>query len=153
METKFNRKRRRRGGRGGLSTANFAFAIAATILLSLTSLSCSTLLNAVSHEHITADRIRFLAIGDWGGQSTYPYYTEEQYETAQGMARVASAGSSVISSSNEQQKDDQRPAASFIISLGDNFYWNGFQEGIDGKMRYDATFDQVYNHEELQVPW
>ena len=150
METKVNR-RRRRGGGGGLSTANFAIATT-TILLSLTSLSCSTLLNAVSHEHITADRIRFLAIGDWGGQSTYPYYTEEQYETAQGMARVASAGSTVISSSNEQQQQE-RPAASFVISLGDNFYWNGFQEGIDGKMRYEATFDQVYNHEELQVPW
>lgn len=143
METKVNRRRRRGGG--GLSTANFAIATT-TILLSLTSLSCSTLLNAVSHEHITADRIRFLAIGDWGGQSTYPYYTEEQYETAQGMARVASAGSSVP---NEQE----HPPASFVISLGDNFYWNGFQEGIDGKMRYEATFDQVYNHEELQVPW
>ena len=150
METKVNRRRRRGGG--GLSTATFAIAATTTILLSLTSLSCSTLLNAVSHEHITANRIRFLAIGDWGGQSTYPYYTEEQYETAQGMARVASAGSTVISSSNEQQQQE-RPAASFVISLGDNFYWNGFQEGIDGKMRYEATFDQVYNHEELQVPW
>ena len=148
METKFNRRRRRGGG-----GCFIAIATTTTILLSLTSLSCSTLLNAVSHEHITADRIRFLAIGDWGGQSTYPYHTEEQVETAQGMARVASAGSSVISSSNEQQQDDKRPAASFIISLGDNFYWNGFQEGIDGKMRYEATFDQVYNHEELQVPW
>lgn len=99
-----------------------------------------------SSEHIHASRLRFLAIGDWGGQDTYPYYTEEQWETAQGMARVASAG-------GVGMNDDDRPAASFVLSLGDNFYWNGFQEGVDVDMRYQATFENVYHHEELQLPW
>lgn len=100
-----------------------------------------------SNEFVNATRIRFLAIGDWGGQASYPYYTEEQWETAQGMARVASAGGT------DMFDEHDRPAASFVLSLGDNFYWNGFQEGIDVEMRYEYTFEKVYNHDELQVPW
>lgn len=100
-----------------------------------------------SNEFVNATRIRFLAIGDWGGQASYPYYTEEQWETAQGMARVASAGGT------ELFNEHDRPAASFVLSLGDNFYWNGFQEGIDVETRYEYTFEKVYHHEELQLPW
>ena len=122
----------------------------ALLLLLPTHISCSKLYTALSHEQVDASTIRFLAIGDWGGQSEYPYYTEEQWETAQGMARVASEGFI------EGQGEQQQPAASFVLSLGDNFYWNGFEHGMDAMdvdMRYHATFDQVYNHDELQLPW
>ena len=100
---------------------------------------------SLSEGHIEASRLRFLAIGDWGGQDSYPYHTEEQWETAQGMARVASKGG--------VDMDENRPAASFVLSLGDNFYWNGFQEGVDVEMRYQETFEKVYHHDELQLPW
>mmetsp|Transcript_10179 Transcript_10179/g.22637 ORF Transcript_10179/g.22637 Transcript_10179/m.22637 type:complete len:385 (+) Transcript_10179:147-1301(+) len=100
-----------------------------------------------SNEYVNANRLRFLAIGDWGGQASYPYYTEEQWETAQGMARVASAGGM------ELDDEHDRPAASFVLSLGDNFYWNGLEEGIDVETRYEMTFEKVYHHEELQLPW
>ena len=102
---------------------------------------------ALDFEAIDSSRLRFVAIGDWGGQDTYPYYTEEQWETAQGMARVASSGGA----GGEGGRD--RPAASFVLSLGDNFYWNGFQEGVDVELRYRETFENVYHHPELQLPW
>jgi tartrate-resistant acid phosphatase type 5 len=96
----------------------------------LSSLVLSTPPTSASH----TDKLRFLAIGDWGGQDEYPYYTEEQWEVAQGMAKVAS--------------DD----AAFVLALGDNFYFHGLQ-GIDDEERYQATFEKVYHQEELQVPW
>ena len=135
-----NHYRRKRG---------VGLALCAIIFATITPTSFAT--DAVSHEHLTnTSRLRFLAIGDWGGQSTYPYYTEEQWETAQGMARVASEGGM-----GEDKYDDDRPPASFVLSLGDNFYWNGVAHPhpMVAQMRYEATFDQVYHHDELQLPW
>jgi len=102
-----------------------------------------------SSEHIEASRLRFLALGDWGGQDTYPYYTEEQWETAQGMSRVAAA----VNNSGADENGSHRPAAEFVVSLGDNFYWNGFQEDVDEEMRFQETFEKVYHQTELQLPW
>lgn len=62
------------------------------------------------------------------------------------MARVASAG-------GVEAVEHDRPPASFVLSLGDNFYWNGFEEGVDVEMRYQETFEKVYSHPELQMPW
>ncbi|KAL7544090.1 hypothetical protein ACHAXR_013540 [Thalassiosira sp. AJA248-18] len=105
-----------------------------------------------STEYIDTSRLRFLALGDWGGQDLYPYYTEEQWETAQGMARVASAGGISASGGDEHIS----PAATFVLSLGDNFYWNGIQEDVDEvdvETRFQETFEKVYHHPELQLPW
>ena len=83
-----------------------------------------------------ADNLRFLAISDWGGQHGFPYSTEPQRETALGMAEVAKAG------------------ASFVLALGDNFYCYGLSgEEEENDVRFQETFENVYHHEELQVPW
>ncbi|KAL7545207.1 hypothetical protein ACHAWF_008560 [Thalassiosira exigua] len=103
----------------------------------------SPVLGSTATEQINTSRLRFLAFGDWGGQEQYPYYTEEQWMTAQGMARVA----------GKDFGDNHSPAASFVLSLGDNFYWNGFQDGVDVEMRFQETFEKVYHHPELDVPW
>ena len=93
-----------------------------------------TLLLAIAPSY--ADNLRFLAVGDWGGQDEYPYSTEAQRETASGMAKVA--------------KGD----ASFVLSLGDNFYCYGLSdEDEENDVRFQDTFENVYHHEELQVPW
>ena len=123
-----------------------------------------------SDDHVViagASRLRFLAIGDWGGQSTPPYYTEGQWDTAQGMARVAGAvvagggsGSSDDGDLDLERGDDDdddrlgRPTASFVLALGDNFYWGGLPgDDEDARTRYEGTFDKVYGHPDLQVPW
>eukprot|EP00804_Cyclotella_cryptica_P025453 CCRYP_017207-RA/>CCRYP_017207-RA protein AED:0.02 eAED:0.02 QI:294/1/1/1/1/1/2/1324/376 len=101
------------------------------------SFSFISMSSIASAEH---DKLRFLALGDWGGQDEYPYYTEQQRETADGMASVAGESAEV-------------PAASFVLALGDNFYFEGVQEGEDADQRFKATFENVYHHKELQVPW
>lgn len=102
--------------------------------LSLSLMSTSSLASAENA------KLRFLAVGDWGGQDEYPYYTEQQRETADGMAYVAGASRDV-------------PAASFVLALGDNFYFEGVKEGGNDEQRFEATFENVYYHDELQVPW
>lgn len=91
---------------------------------------------------VSAGKLRFLALGDWGGQDEYPYYTEQQKETADGMAAVAAATSEL-------------PAASFVLGLGDNFYFDGLKEEDKDRddERFESTFENVYYHDELQVPW
>ena len=87
--------------------------------------------------------MRFLAIGDWGGTDEHPYYTQGQLATAQGLASVA-AGS----------VEDNSTAASFILSLGDNFYPYGLPDSAhEVDLRFQNTFEKVYDHQELQVPW
>eukprot|EP00581_Thalassiosira_minuscula_P000803 CAMPEP_0183739988 /NCGR_PEP_ID=MMETSP0737-20130205/58584_1 /TAXON_ID=385413 /ORGANISM="Thalassiosira miniscula, Strain CCMP1093" /LENGTH=386 /DNA_ID=CAMNT_0025974949 /DNA_START=51 /DNA_END=1211 /DNA_ORIENTATION=+ len=119
--------------------------VTATVILSLFSTP-----HLGSSERIETSRLRFLALGDWGGQAEFPYYTEEQWMTAQGMARVAAAS---VEFDEENGSQYHRPAASFVVSLGDNFYWNGFEEDVDEEMRYHETFEKVYHHDELQLPW
>lgn len=79
--------------------------------------------------------LSFIAIGDWGGSGSRPYYTKPQRQAAYGMDRVAQAIN-----------------ASFVVSLGDHFY----SKGINNKtsdMRFQATFERVYHHQSLQIPW
>ena len=97
-------------------------------------------------------RLRFLAIGDWGGQNNPPYYTKGQWETAKGMAKVAAGHTS--GALNDDVDNTSRPAASFIIALGDNFYNGGLSDNEEqAQIRFEETFDKVYNHPNLQVPW
>ena len=112
-------------------------------------------------------RMRFLAIGDWGGKDTYPFYTEEQWETAMGMARVASASpSSTAAAGNpsadangkkvESDNNTNRQAASFVLSLGDNFYSRGIPEEDttpEAYLRFEETFDNVYDRSVMDMPW
>ncbi len=69
--------------------------------------------------------ISFLVIGDWGR-----YGTIGQQETADQMAH---------------QSPD------FIISTGDNFYDEGV-ESLDDP-HWQASFESVYHHSSLQIPW
>lgn len=76
---------------------------------------------------------RFLVIGDWGGSAKPPYNKPQQIENAAGMAEVAADG------------------IDFIVSLGDNFYLSGVH-AVDS-IRFDATFESVYNDSSLMKPW
>merc|ERR1719491_1360621 len=42
----------------------------------------------------------------------------------------------------------------FVLALGDNFYDFGLSlDGADRETRFKATYEDVYKHPSLQVPW
>jgi tartrate-resistant acid phosphatase type 5 len=73
--------------------------------------------------------LNFLVFGDWGRQGE-----QDQVEVATEMAKAA-----------------REIDAKFVISVGDNFYENGVESAQDPHWR--ASFENVYHHESLQVPW
>eukprot|EP01040_Poterioochromonas_malhamensis_P012043 gene12043-13157_t len=78
--------------------------------------------------------INFLAVGDWGGDDTSPYYTEAQVSSVKGMDKIATT-----------------LQAEFILALGDNFYHSGVVNEYD--TRFQTTFENVYTPESLQKNW
>ena len=45
-------------------------------------------------------------------------------------------------------------ASEFVLALGDNFYYAGLRDDDDySNKRFQETFQKVYYHNELQVPW
>ena len=63
-----------------------------------------------------------MMVGDWGGQTDAPYYTDAQLNVAQQMGVVASS-----------------IGAQFVVSLGDHFYDNGVKDVNDP--RFNETFE------------
>ena len=87
------------------------------------------LLAETTAQSTPANGLCFLIFGDWGRQGE-----QDQVEVAAQMARAAA---------------DLKPK--FIISVGDNFYENGVQSVEDPHWR--ESFEEVYRHPALQVPW
>jgi len=82
---------------------------------------------------VNAD-INFIAVGDWGGQGSSPYYTAAQVKVAAAMNKVAGAVNS-----------------KFTLALGDNVYSNGVTNENDS--RFKSSFENIYTGENLQSPW
>ncbi|XP_046338156.2 tartrate-resistant acid phosphatase type 5-like [Haliotis rufescens] len=83
---------------------------------------------------LAVDSLRFLVIGDMGGLPTYPYVTSVELGTSVEMATIA-----------------DKYGVSFIMELGDNFYYDGVKTVDDPRFKF--TFEQVYTAPSLQVPW
>lgn len=79
--------------------------------------------------------LRFAVIGDWGGLPLPPYHTKQEAHVAAELGRtVANWG------------------ADFILSVGDNFYYDGVKNVTDP--RFKSTFESVFLAESLRkVPW
>ncbi|XP_077326456.1 tartrate-resistant acid phosphatase type 5 isoform X2 [Lithobates pipiens] len=79
--------------------------------------------------------LRFAVIGDWGGLPLPPYHTkQETYVAAELGKTVANWG------------------ADFILSVGDNFYYEGVKDVTDP--RFKSTFESVFAAESLRnIPW
>ena len=75
------------------------------------------------------DEIRFLVLGDWGRRGE-----PLQRAVARGLADVAG-----------------RLGAEFVVTTGDNFYDDGVRSVEDPQWR--TSFEDVYHHPSLQVPW
>ncbi|OCT56766.1 acid phosphatase 5, tartrate resistant L homeolog isoform X1 [Xenopus laevis] len=79
--------------------------------------------------------LRFVALGDWGGLPLPPFTTRQQELVAEEISKtVAKLG------------------ADFILSLGDNFYYDGVTDESDPRFKF--TFESVYSAESLvKLPW
>jgi hypothetical protein len=73
-------------------------------------------------------------IGDWGGSSDHRPTTGCQTSVAEGMGAVS-----------------EIMGSEFVLGLGDNFYPSGVHE--HNYWRINQTFEDVYSHPSLQVPW
>ena len=71
---------------------------------------------------LTNPDMSFLVIGDWGGQSTYPYTTNAQISVAAGMQVCVLLSYLAIRLTVTPQIVAQEVNASFIVAVGDNFY-------------------------------
>lgn len=62
--------------------------------------------------------LRFVAVGDWGGVPNAPFHTAREMANAKQMSKVV-----------------QMLGAHFVLSLGDNFYFNGVQSVNDKRFQ------------------
>ncbi|XP_075433627.1 tartrate-resistant acid phosphatase type 5 [Ascaphus truei] len=82
-----------------------------------------------------APALRFVALGDWGGLPLPPYHTAREMLTAQEVGKTVAA-----------------MGADFILSLGDNFYYDGVKDVNDS--RFKNTYEGIFRAESLRgLPW
>mmetsp|Transcript_967 Transcript_967/g.2409 ORF Transcript_967/g.2409 Transcript_967/m.2409 type:complete len:467 (-) Transcript_967:197-1597(-) len=74
-----------------------------------------------------AGELSFVAIGDWGGESSEEPSTAKQVATAEGFVAIAKA-----------------LKADFALMMGDNLYQHGVQSGAEVFHRFQETFEAVY---------
>eukprot|EP00597_Dinobryon_sp_UTEXLB2267_P005518 CAMPEP_0170075472 /NCGR_PEP_ID=MMETSP0019_2-20121128/12601_1 /TAXON_ID=98059 /ORGANISM="Dinobryon sp., Strain UTEXLB2267" /LENGTH=334 /DNA_ID=CAMNT_0010286459 /DNA_START=282 /DNA_END=1286 /DNA_ORIENTATION=+ len=99
------------------------WTIASSILVTIPCLTASDV-----------SSINFLAVGDWGGQDTKPYYTQGQKDSVVGMDKIATSIN-----------------AEFVVALGDNFYNAGVS--VETDPRFQQSFETVYTPASLQKNW
>jgi len=73
----------------------------------------------------------FLMMGDWGGESTVPYYTPDEKNTASILGSIASS-----------------TAIMAVFGIGDNFYDEGVSNASDP--RFQETFEDVFTASSLK---
>ena len=69
------------------------------------------------------DSLKFLALGDWGGIPTYPYYLPPEKAVGEQMGAIA---------------DDFQ--TQFVLALGDNFYFEGVKDVEDKRFFVSHKF-------------
>ena len=79
---------------------------------------------------MAASGFTFLVMGDWGGQSFWPWRTAQERATAAGMGKIAAAQN-----------------ATFGLALGDNFYDSGVKNVEDSRFKH--TFEDVFSASSL----
>lgn len=84
---------------------------------------------------VYGDSLKFVAVGDWGGQETAPFTTPIQLQVAKQMGETASSFGS-----------------QFTLGMGDNFYSHGIPTN-DRDPRFKNTFEDVYTAASLQSRW
>ncbi|XP_056426414.1 tartrate-resistant acid phosphatase type 5 [Hyla sarda] len=100
-----------------------------------TLLPCINMMTLSNPIKDSTPSLRFAVIGDWGGLPLPPYYTKQETLVAAELANTVS-----------------KWGADFIVSVGDNFYYDGVQDVED--YRFQKTFENVFDAESLlPIPW
>ena len=107
----------------------FTVALLASFLVPLLDAAKAGTTSDIPRNAVLDNSATFLAIGDWGQRGS-----REQTAVAKAMATWAAAVN-----------------ASFIVSVGDNFYWNGVENTSDPQ--FDESWRLVYAAPGLQRPW
>jgi hypothetical protein len=79
-------------------------------------------------------KFAFLTVGDWGGVDLGGTHAINARATAQAMGELATVSNST-----------------FIVNVGDNFYYNGVASTTDKQWKDDWT--NTFTAQSLQVPW
>ena len=82
----------------------------------------------------TSPDLQFLVMADWGGVGHWPYTTRAEHATARGMGKHAASTN-----------------ASFVLGVGDNFYYDGVKSVKDSRFR--KTFEDVFVDPALSIPF
>ena len=77
-------------------------------------------------ECLSADSLRFFAVGDFGGSPEFPYYTKVETGVAKTMGSIG-----------------DKYQTSFTLALGDNFYDDGVKNVKD--RRFEVLFCLICN--------
>ncbi|CBY33663.1 unnamed protein product [Oikopleura dioica] len=85
-------------------------------------------------DSVEGESFDFFLLGDWGGRPAPRYTSSLQLNSARCMMKYA-----------------KRNKPEYILSLGDHFYFNGVVDEYD--LRWKKTFEDVYDSEEMMVPW
>ncbi|XP_069803220.1 tartrate-resistant acid phosphatase type 5 [Dendropsophus ebraccatus] len=105
------------------------------LLVVLTILPCINMKTLSNPQKDDTPSLRFAVIGDWGGIPLPPYYTQQETLVAAEIANTIS-----------------KWGGDFIVSVGDNFYYDGVTNVTD--FRFQKTFENVFNADSLlHVPW
>ena len=104
-------------------------------LLSIVALLCAALSDDANVIEIAKDDVNIIAVGDWGGLPTWPWFSPGQKSVAKAMDKVAG-----------------QMGSDFVLALGDNFYFDGISGDAHSK-RFEKTFQDVYEGANLQIPW
>ncbi|KAK2153471.1 hypothetical protein LSH36_296g04043 [Paralvinella palmiformis] len=83
---------------------------------------------------VDAQKLSFVVLADWGGLPKFPFRTPIEEAVA---ARLADVGG--------------RINASFVLALGDNFYYDGVTDVDDP--RFQETYNQVFLSSSLDINW
>lgn len=86
------------------------------------------------HGAAAAGKLNFLVLADWGGLPNFPFRTPIEQAVAARLAVVS-----------------RQINASFVLALGDNFYFDGVTDVDDP--RFQETYNQVFLSSSSDVNW
>lgn len=101
------------------------------------------------------DTLNFTALGDWGTSPDDSHQSSTQKDNCYDKAHWNQACwkdyNAQLNLGFLMGNWAKNKSLSFVLSHGDNMYWDGVLTSTDP--RWNTTFEEVYNYSSLYVPW